>query len=163
MKMKINTPIGELWLDADQNGLTKVSFHPIEEMAVNGAQDQGKKQEILLETERQLAEYFEGNRQDFQLPLSINTGTIFQQKVWQALQEIPYGEIRTYKKIAETIDHPKAVRAIGQANRMNPLPIVIPCHRVIGQNGQLTGYMGNAEAGLLIKRQLLVLEKELSE
>lgn len=163
MKMKINTPIGELWLDADQNGLTKVSFHPIEEMAVNGAQDQGKKQEILLETERQLAEYFEGNRQDFQLPLSINTGTIFQQKVWQALQEIPYGEIRTYKKIAETIDHPKAVRAIGQANRMNPLPIVIPCHRVIGQNGQLTGYMGNAKAGLLIKRQLLVLEKALSE
>lgn len=66
-------------------------------------------------------------------------------------------------KIAETIDHPKAVRAIGQANRMNPLPIVIPCHRVIGQNGQLTGYMGNAEAGLLIKRQLLVLEKALSE
>lgn len=97
------------------------------------------------------------------MPLSINKGTIFQKKVWQALQAIPFGEIRTYKEIAIAVGSPKAVRAIGQANRTNPLPIVIPCHRVIGQNGQLTGYMGNTEEGIAIKRQLLVLEGYFSE
>ena len=97
------------------------------------------------------------------MPLSISKGTIFQRKVWQALQTIPFGEIRTYKEIAIAVGSPKAVRAVGQANRTNPLPIVIPCHRVIGQNGQLTGYIGNAEEGNAIKRQLLVLEGYFSE
>lgn len=74
------------------------------------------------------------------------------------MSTIPYGEIRTYKEVAVAVDSPKAVRAIGQSNRTNPLPIVIPCHRVIGQNGKLTGYMGNAIDGVEIKRQLLLLE-----
>lgn len=78
------------------------------------------------------------------------------------LTRIPYGQSRTYKQVAQAIGQPKAARAIGQANRLNPLPIVIPCHRVIGQNGQLTGYMGKAENGLVIKRQLLVLENILA-
>ncbi|MBF8807496.1 MAG: methylated-DNA--[protein]-cysteine S-methyltransferase [Enterococcus lacertideformus] len=149
--MKINTPICELWLDADKVGLTSICFHPINE-------NKEANQSILFEAKKQLNEYFIGQRESFLLPLSIQKGTIFQQKVWQALQEIPYGKIRTYKEIAETVASPKAVRAIGQANRMNPLPIVIPCHRVIGQNGHLTGYMGNTENGLFIKRQLLELE-----
>ena len=134
--MKIKTTIGDVWLAADNSGLTAVSFQPI-------AEGQQANQEILL--------------------LGKNQGTIFQKKVWQALQAIPFGEIRTYKEIAIAVGSPKAVRAIGQANRTNPLPIVIPCHRVIGQNGQLTGYMGNTEEGIAIKRQLLVLEGYFSE
>lgn len=154
--MKINMPIGELWLDADKVGLTMISFEPIDE-------NNGANQNILNEAKKQLTEYFAGQRKSFTLPLSISKGTIFQKKVWQALQEIPYGKICTYKEIAEVVASPKAVRAIGQANRMNPLPIVIPCHRVIGQNGQLTGYMGNSEDGIAIKRCLLELEGALSK
>jgi methylated-DNA-[protein]-cysteine S-methyltransferase len=152
--MKINTPVGCLWLDADQVGLTAISFEPIDE---NSRADQ----KILSDAKMQLNEYFAGQRQSFTLPFSIQKGTLFQKKVWQALQEIPYGQMCTYKELAEVITHPKAVRAIGQANRMNPLPIVIPCHRVIGQNGQLTGYMGNSGEGLVIKRKLLELEEAL--
>ncbi|MGX7172970.1 methylated-DNA--[protein]-cysteine S-methyltransferase [Enterococcus ratti] len=149
--MKINTPIGELWLAADDVGLTAISFQLIVEK-------KGTNSKILEVAKEQLQEYFDGIRQIFTLPLSIQKGTVFQKKVWQALQEIPYGQRRTYKEIAEAVASPKAVRAIGQANRLNPLPIVIPCHRVIGQNGQLVGYMGNTENGLLIKQRLLELE-----
>lgn len=141
---------------ADNCGLTSVSFQPI----VEGEQ---ANQEILLLGKKQLQEYFRGERQSFDVPLSINRGTIFQRKVWRALQAIPFGEIRSYKEVAIAVSSPKAVRAIGQANRTNPLPILIPCHRVIGQNGQLTGYMGNTEEGIAIKRQLLVLEGYFSE
>ena len=137
---------------ADNSGLTAVSFQPI-------AEGQQANQEILLLGKNQILEYFGGQRQSFDVPLSINKGTIFQKKVWQALQAIPFGEIRTYKEVAIAVGSPKAVRA----NRTNPLPIVIPCHRVIGQNGQLTGYMGNTEEGIAIKRQLLVLEGYFSE
>lgn len=154
--MKIKTTIGYIWLSADNSGLTSVSFQPI----VEGEQ---ANQEILLLGKKQLLEYFRGERQSFDVPLSINRGTIFQRKVWRALQAIPFGEIRSYKEVAIAVGSPKAVRAIGQANRINPLPIVIPCHRVIGQNGQLTGYMGNAEEGIARKRQLLVLEGYFSE
>lgn len=141
---------------ADNSGLTSVSFQPI----VEGEQ---ANQEILLLGKKQLQEYFRGERQSFDVPLSINRGTIFQRKVWRALQAIPFGEIRSYKEVAIAVSSPKAVQAIGQANRTNPLPILIPCHRVIGQNGQLTGYMGNTEEGIAIKRQLLVLEGYFSE
>lgn len=154
--MKIKTAIGDLWLAADNSGLTVISFQPIDE-------GQQANQELLLLGKKQLQEYFGGQRQSFDVPLSINKGTVFQRKVWQALQTIPFGEIRTYKEIAVAVGNPKAVRAIGQANRSNPLPIVIPCHRVIGKNGQLTGYMGNAEEGFAIKRQLLVLEGAFSK
>ncbi len=149
--MKIHTPIGFLWLDADESGLTAVSFQPISE-------SESANQRILTRTQEQFEEYFAGKRKEFEVPLSIKRGTPFQQNVWKALSTIPYGEIRTYKEVAVAVDSPKAVRAIGQANRTNPLPIVIPCHRVIGQNGKLTGYMGNATDGVEIKRQLLLLE-----
>lgn len=149
--MKIHTPIGFLWLDADESGLTTVSFQPISE-------SKSANQQILTRTQEQFEEYFTGKRKEFEIPLSIKRGTPFQQNVWKALSTIPYGEIRTYKEVAVAVASPKAVRAIGQANRTNPLPIVIPCHRVIGQNGKLTGYMGNATDGVEIKRQLLLLE-----
>lgn len=112
-----------------------------------------EKTEVLAEAERQLQEYFAGVRQVFDLLLKPD-GTAFYQSVWKALQEIPYGETRTYGDIAKIIGKPKAARAVGMANHHNPIMIVIPCHRVIGANGQLVGYAG----GLDIKRRLLDLE-----
>jgi methylated-DNA-[protein]-cysteine S-methyltransferase len=91
----------------------------------------------------QLQEYFSGSRQAFDVPLVFTKGTVFQRAVWQALCEIPYGETRTYRDIARAIGNEKAVRAVGQANRANPFPIIVPCHRVIGANGGLVGYAGS--------------------
>ena len=108
---------------------------------------------LLTEAAKQLLEYFSGNRTSFDLPLAPS-GTEFQQKVWQALQTIPYGETWSYKKVAEAIGNPKASRAVGMANNKNPIAIMIPCHRVIGANGKLVGYAG----GLDIKSTLLELE-----
>lgn len=101
----------------------------------------------------QLNEYFTGNRSKFKLPILLS-GSDFQIKVWEKVAEIPYGETRSYKEIGKAIGEPDAARAVGNANRNNPLPIVIPCHRVIGANGGLTGYTG----GLWRKRWLLELE-----
>jgi methylated-DNA-[protein]-cysteine S-methyltransferase len=107
----------------------------------------------LPELRRQLAEYFAGSRRQFDLPLDA-IGTDFERRVWEALVEIPYGETRTYGGIAAAIGRPQACRAVGRANGLNPIPIIIPCHRVIGSDGSLTGYGG----GLHIKRFLLRLE-----
>jgi methylated-DNA-[protein]-cysteine S-methyltransferase len=101
----------------------------------------------------QLQSYFAGNRKNFELDLVLE-GTDFQKKVWTALQEIPYGETISYKKLAETVGSSKGMRAVGAANGANPIPIIIPCHRVIGHDGSLTGFGG----GLPLKKQLLELE-----
>jgi methylated-DNA-[protein]-cysteine S-methyltransferase len=101
-----------------------------------------------------LDEYFAGNRKQFDLPLSIE-GTDFRKKVWKALLTIPYGEVRSYADVAEMIGNPKAVRAVGQANKANQLPIIIPCHRVIGKRGDLVGYAGNRTS---FKERLLEAE-----
>ena len=111
---------------------------------------------LIKEAYRQLSEYLKGERKGFDLPLLIK-GTTFQQQVWKALLEIPYGETRSYKQIAVAIGNPKAVRAVGMANNRNPLLIVVPCHRVIGANGKLVGY----GAGIEKKEFLLRLEKSL--
>lgn len=108
---------------------------------------------LLQETERQLQQYFAGEREHFDLPLDF-VGTEFQQKVWQALLTIPFGETRSYSQIAEQIGSPKAVRAVGAAVGRNPLSVVVPCHRVVGTDGSLTGYAG----GLDRKKSLLNLE-----
>lgn len=108
---------------------------------------------LLSEGRRQLTEYFAGQRKEFDLPLSWET-TPFRDKVWRALQAIPYGETITYGELARRIGSPRAVRAVGQANHFNPLPIIIPCHRVVGKNGSLTGYAG----GVAVKQALLRLE-----
>lgn len=102
----------------------------------------------------QLDEYFQGKRTTFSLPFKL-TGTPFQLAVWKELQNIPYGQTTSYKEIAQKINKPKAYRAVGMANNKNPLPIIIPCHRVIGSNGKLIGYAG----GLKLKNYLLELEK----
>lgn len=109
---------------------------------------------LLTKAQQQLTEYLEGKRQVFSLPLKP-TGTPFQQMVWDALQQIPYGSTRTYGELAQQIGRPKAARAVGGGCHNNPIVIVIPCHRVIGVNGGLTGFAG----GLDIKKTLLELER----
>lgn len=110
--------------------------------------------ELLSMATIQLDEYFQGKRTTFSLPFKL-TGTPFQLAVWKELQNIPYGQTTSYKEIAQKINKPKAYRAVGMANNKNPLPIIIPCHRVIGSNGKLIGYVG----GLKLKNYLLELEK----
>lgn len=121
-----------------------------------GKEAEGKAPEgLALKVFRELDEYFQGRRKTFDFPCRTH-GTAFQEKVWAALREIPYGETRSYRDIAEAIGHPKAYRAVGMANNANPLFIIIPCHRVIGADGSLTGYGG----GLPMKKALLMLEKK---
>ena len=109
---------------------------------------------LIKETQRQLTEYFSGERQQFDLPLELR-GTDFQKKVWKALMTIPYGEVRSYAQIAAQIGNSKACRAVGMANHRNPVSIIVPCHRVVGATGKLTGYAG----GIEIKSRLLKLEE----
>jgi len=109
---------------------------------------------LIKKTTMQLEEYFAKKRKEFDVPLAFN-GTAFKKKVWEALQTIPYGETRSYGDIAAMINNPKACRAVGMANNTNQIPIIIPCHRVIGHDGSLVGYAG----GLDLKQKLLNLEK----
>ncbi|CAM3978639.1 methylated-DNA--[protein]-cysteine S-methyltransferase [Alkalicoccus chagannorensis] len=109
----------------------------------------------LTQAEQELQEYFRGTRRSFETPLPLK-GTTFQKLVWNQLQLIPYGELRSYKEIAAAMGVPKAVRAVGGANNKNPVPILVPCHRVVGANGSLVGYAG----GLDIKERLIRLEAE---
>lgn len=132
-----------------------IGVHFMDEIDLDDA-EKGKKKidsPIIKETINQLTEYFEGKRKEFHLPLAPK-GTPFQQKVWKALQEIPYGETRSYQDIAVAVGNPKGCRAVGMANNQNPIPIIIPCHRVIGKNGKMVGY----GAGLDKKIKLLQLE-----
>lgn len=138
-----------LTLTADDNNLLRIDFG-----APKPANAIEKATPILASAAQQLEEYFHGLRRDFTIPLKAN-GTQFQQQVWQALTHIPYGTTHTYKELAETIGKPKASRAVGSSCNRNPLPIVIPCHRVIGSSGSLTGYAG----GLELKAMLLKMEK----
>ena len=108
---------------------------------------------VLLQAERELEEYFAGRRTAFSVPLSMH-GTPFQMEAWAALRTIPYGETRSYATLAAQIGRPRACRAVGMANHVNPLPIFVPCHRVVGADGRLTGYAG----GLDVKKYLLKLE-----
>lgn len=109
---------------------------------------------LLQRTIQQLQEYFLGQRKEFDLPIILK-GTNFQIKVWQELQKIPYGEVISYSELAERINCPKAIRAVGGACGKNPIPIIVPCHRVLGKNGNLTGFSG----GINYKEKLLILEK----
>ena len=152
----LDTPIGTLILAADVEGLRHIEFpsnrHPVSrESWVPGAE--GAAADILAITTQQLREYFDGARRDFELPL-MPRGTDFQIKVWHALATIPFGATWSYGALARVIGKPDAMRAVGSANGRNPLPIVLPCHRVIGADGSLTGFGG----GLPIKEALLRLE-----
>ncbi|AYC33260.1 methylated-DNA--[protein]-cysteine S-methyltransferase [Pseudomonas cavernae] len=146
-----HSPLGPLLIAGDEQGLRLLHMDAAQpwELAADWHPDQGE----LNEACRQLDQYFAGRRQTFELQLAP-VGTAFQRQVWQALQEIPYGRTWSYAELARHIAKPEAVRAVGTANGANPLAVVIPCHRVIGSNGTLTGYAG----GLERKRLLLQLE-----
>lgn len=150
----LDTPIGELLLAGEDDALTMIGF-PKGSMRRDPEPDWIYNEKPLTNARRQLREYFAGDRQDFDLPVKLN-GTEFQVSVLEALQAIPYGETVSYGEIARRIGRPRAVRAVGAANGRNPIPIVVPCHRVIGKSGDLTGFGG----GLDTKEALLRLEAE---
>ncbi|EHZ7734275.1 methylated-DNA--[protein]-cysteine S-methyltransferase [Listeria monocytogenes] len=156
LKQQKSSPVGDLFITIDEKWIRNISY------------DEPKNWELLegtiIEKELfqaltiQLDDYFEGKREHFDLSVLLK-GTDFQQKVWQALSEIPYGVVVSYKDIAISAGSPKAVQAVGQANRANPIPIIIPCHRCVKSNGELGGYNG---ADVDKKQYLLALEKGLS-
>lgn len=152
-----DTPIGEILLAGETDSLSMIGF-PKGAMRRDPEPDWIYNEEPFENARSQLAEYFAGERRDFDLPLSLE-GTEFQVAVLKALQDIPYGETRSYGAIAKQIGRPKAVRAVGAANGRNPIPIIVPCHRVIGSSGDLTGFGG----GLDTKAALLRLEAENSD
>ncbi len=148
----LDSPIGPLLLQADSNGLSRLTL-PQQGRAAPTPSDARADPNELQPYREQLQAYFTGHLHQFTLPLNA-LGTPFQRAVWQALREIPYAQTICYTELASRIHRPRAVRAVGAANAANPIPIVVPCHRVIGRDGSLIGYAG----GLEIKRQLLDLE-----
>ncbi len=148
----VESPIGPLLLLSDGQSLTGLYMN---DRTVPVGSSESPHAPPFPETRRQLAEYFAGTRREFDLPLALK-GTTFQRIVWAFLREIPYGETVSYGDIARRIREPKAFRAVGLANGRNPISIVVPCHRVVGTNGKLTGYGG----GLPNKAFLLDLERE---
>jgi methylated-DNA-[protein]-cysteine S-methyltransferase len=153
--MYMPTPVGRLKLVATDSALVAVIWDNENPKRVRQAElVEQLDHPILLDAQQQLNEYFQGQRQTFELPLDFE-GTEFQKKVWQALLNIPFGETRSYRQIAEQVGSPKAVRAVGAANGQNPISIIAPCHRVIGSGGKLVGFAG----GLDNKEILLKLEQ----
>lgn len=146
--LRFGTPFGAMALEGE-DALTRLWLPS----SLPDLREREEETPLLRAAREELLSYFSGERRDFDLPLAP-AGTDFQRAVWEALKAIPYGETRTYGEIAAAVGRPKAVRAVGQANHVNPLPIFLPCHRVVGKNGALTGYAG----GLDLKRALLALE-----
>ncbi len=130
------SPLGLIEITADDHGLLSLYFV--------AAEKSRKPSPLLEQTQQQLSQYFNRTRSAFDLPLSF-TGTPFQKSVWQQLLNIPFGTTCSYQQLAEALNRPSAARAVGAANGKNPLSIIVPCHRVIGANGQLTGYLGGLE------------------
>ena len=149
----MKSPVGELLIVADDTALRMISFrkgrHPGK--VADGWRKGGA---VVADAREQLDEYFQGRRRRFDLPLAPS-GTPFQLSTWTALRDIPYGATRSYGEQARAMGQPRAVRAVGAANGRNPIPIIVPCHRVIGGDGRLTGYA----SGLDIKKFLLDLER----
>ncbi len=143
------TPIGPLTLTEEDGALTGVLFSPDAPRGALVAETP-----LIRQAFEQLEEYFRGERRAFDLPMDAR-GTPFQRRCWQALLAIPYGQTRTYAQQAQAVGSPRACRAVGMANHRNPLPVLIPCHRVVGADGSLTGYAG----GLRIKQMLLEIEQ----
>lgn len=145
--IKMQTPIGVLWVEQTDDAISMITY--------NKPDCTEQTSELLQKTCIEIKDYFNGNLKKFTVPLFFNS-TPFNQKVWQELLKIPYGKTCSYSDIAARIGHPKACRAVGLANNRNPIPIIVPCHRVVGKNGSLTGYA----YGLDIKSQLLKLEAD---
>lgn len=151
---KVSSPVGPLVILASKKGLVGLYFgHRIEKSTLPAENPRDK---ILNQAESELAEYFGGERTTFEVPLDVR-GSKFQKEVWRQLSAIPFGETRSYGGIAEALENPGAIRAVGTANGANPISIIVPCHRVIGKDGSLTGFGG----GLEIKQKLLEHEGRL--
>ncbi|MHB8605216.1 MAG: methylated-DNA--[protein]-cysteine S-methyltransferase [Thermoplasmatota archaeon] len=146
------SPVGTLLLEASDDGLSRVNFAPSREPDRSMPADM-----LLASAASQLKEYFAGARRAFDLPLAMD-GTEFRERVWRALLDVPYGKTASYLDIALALGDPESVRAVGAANGANPIAIVVPCHRIIGSDGSLTGYGG----GLDNKRWLLALERKVA-
>ena len=142
------SPIGKIKIEAEGESIIGVSF--------SMESSEWDENEAVIQCKNKLQEYFEGKRKEFDLNIKFIKGTEFQISVWKALSNISYGEKVTYKSIAEKINNPKAVRAVGGANNKNPIAIIIPCHRVVGSNGKMVGYAG----GIDKKEYLLKLEEK---
>ncbi len=154
----VDTPIGGLLLVGDEDALCGVHFQDGKRGPTKPAQEWERSEKPFREVVRQLKAYFAGKLTEFDLPLAPQ-GTEFQLKVWQTLRTIPYGETWSYGELARRIRRPHAPRAVGAANGQNPIPVIVPCHRVIGADGSLTGFGG----GLPIKQTLLALEGALPQ
>ncbi len=153
---KYSSPIGSLFLYEEDQKLVKIGFNKATKEKFIDNEYLLKMTDLLKQACNELDEYFKGKRLSFNIPLNLK-GTSFQKKVWKALQNIPYGNTTSYKEIAEIVGSPKGYRAVGNANNKNPIPIMIPCHRIIGSSGGLVGYAG----GLSKKKKLLSLEEPL--
>ncbi len=149
-----DSPLGKICIQACNAGLLGVWFE-IQTTQPDNIGTKNKEHPIIKQTTQELTEYFDGKRQVFNIPLAAK-GTFFQQLVWQALTTIPFASTWSYQDLANAINKPKAVRAVGNANAKNPISIIVPCHRVIGKNGALTGYAGGIEC----KKKLLILESK---
>jgi len=147
----LSSPVGRVRVIAHGGAICRVDFQTHASFDESPRGDERPDDPLLAAALRQLREYFAGERTEFDLPLEPETGTPFQRRAWTALREIPFGQTRTYGQQARAIQHPTAVRAVGAANGRNPIGIVVPCHRVIGNDGKLTGYAG----GMAAKRWLL--------
>ncbi len=158
---EISTPVGQLILFISEQGLHRILWQNEQEAEESQlARKQFKKNEqhpLFLKTASALQDYFLGKRRTFDLPLVLH-GTAFQLDAWEVLRNIPYGQTLSYAQQAEEVGHRNKARAVGMANHYNPIPIIIPCHRVIGANGKLTGFAG----GMQLKQALLDLEKKFS-
>ena len=151
----IESPIGQLKLVASDKGLVAILWENDSPRRVRLSDlQENDEHPVLLETQRQLTEYFAGRRKTFSVALDMR-GTPFQKNVWEALLAIPFGETRSYGQLARQLGNPRATRAVGAANGRNPISIIVPCHRVIGSTGKLTGFAG----GLETKAHLLNLEQ----
>ncbi|MGH7887370.1 MAG: methylated-DNA--[protein]-cysteine S-methyltransferase [Candidatus Binatia bacterium] len=156
---EIESPVGKLRLVASANALVGLLWEEKDPNRVRlDGQKNARHHPILVQAERQLSEYFTGKRTQFELPLEPR-GTEFQKKVWRSLRKIPFGKTKSYMEIARAIGLPRACRAVGGASGKNPLSIIVPCHRVVGANGALTGFGG----GLETKAKLLALEARSSQ
>ncbi len=154
----MDSPVGRLRLIASDEALVGIWFEHGRDAARGAAGLTSKSSKILARARAQLEQYFAGTRRDFELPLDPR-GTEFQRRVWRRLSQIAYGDTTTYGALAHELGNPKGSRAVGLANGSNPIPIVIPCHRVIGADGSLTGFGG----GLAIKAALLELERSAAQ
>jgi len=155
-QMELRTPAGRFFLIATENGIRRASWESLEKIPVMSLADVSceRAKHHLSQASQQIFEYFSGARKQFDLTLDID-GTDFQKRVWKELQRIPFGRTESYTEVASRVGRPKAIRAVGSANRKNPVNLLVPCHRVIGKDGRLAGYAG----GVNIKHCLLELER----